>query len=867
MIHATGEQMAYGSALSDLSTIYKVQEILDDEFAIWSKADTDRAAGRITAMLFSVPGSAKRKTDFDAIVLDDGTTQSAGDMNGKIVQWFYTGKGLKDGDYIITEADLGGSKTFMRKRKVASLPLNVAGKEGTKVKVIFIAENDRNFGLVLNCYYYTDYEKGDTARPVFSFKYFRKLGKVVKIDLAALDIIFAFYRIKKKMISMERPYRTRVSTLGFVNVNTKKIGIPALDRKLSHGAPIHVSKALMRKGLSGKDVVVLLEDDGNHGQVINVYLEENYAKKNKTDPLLTYKYCEGIRKTAVPVTLGEMDVVDAYHGKKLSILGRACETTVTRGNLGCGVCRVQFYGRREEGMSAAFNIPRELMAQGALGKRVVVRVENDPNHGQVINIYFKSAFIASAEPKPIITYAFIPERMQRGKKGACRSVNLADLDIESYYRGKTTVQPVGMRSTEIPVLYWQNKFGDGFDAVWGKKLLTGKSIRFGLSPAAKRVFDKNKTGQRVQARIRDDKDYGSYIELFKGNRTVATFYYMKNIGKCVPADIEKLAFLDYVAGEPNVYGKPTIPRPYYHDTPISKDRPRIRPTHRGRPRIVISRLDILAGKMPVFIPVEDETHGYLFHVHDQEEYKRDRQRKPDLVMVRNRHFNSLVPIDALEIYQAREFIDKGIYGMAIQLLDGILRREPKRREALILIKIARDLRDARLNKMRKPSGISQKNRFDFYLAALADSLMTGDAIAGQRALEYFKEKITKNKKEAKDLSVRLSGKLVFDRLLPAATALGVASLRILSEFPDEYKTIGTAVKVSESIEYQGIYRDAVRKTAAEFFESIQEEHLFRSPGQSPIEAESQLHGIGWYLNKIGEYRLLSRVGEIKTGYL
>ncbi|MFQ5953393.1 MAG: hypothetical protein ACE5JK_08365, partial [Candidatus Omnitrophota bacterium] len=110
--------------------------------------------------------------------------------------------------------------------------------------------------------------------------------KVVKIDLAASDVFCAYFH-EREIKSLARPYRTKIRGDGYMY-------IPGYDEDgMNIELTLKIPRANLKgRNLIGKEAVILVEDDKNHGQVINVYLAKDYDSGKKDRPLVTYKYYE-----------------------------------------------------------------------------------------------------------------------------------------------------------------------------------------------------------------------------------------------------------------------------------------------------------------------------------------------------------------------------------------------------------------------------------------------------------------------------------------------------------------------------------------------------------------------------------------------
>jgi hypothetical protein len=257
----------------------------------------------------------------------------------KIIDWYWTGKGLREGDSFNTRIDLGSTKSLIRGGKKAKFYFCIPGSKGRYADVIFIAENDPVHGFVLNCYYADQVKFLDRkfmpalARPIAMFKFIPAAGRVRKIDPARMDIVYAFFGLRK-IDARPRAFRAKVYKDGYVSIRIPE-EFPVEEYAslgLAKGEAINLkipTRTAQDKELAGKEVYVLVEDDINQGQVINVYLAGDRDAGKKTGPLVTYKFYDGVQVKgarhvqAIQVQLAELDILDAYEGRELKLLKRA----------------------------------------------------------------------------------------------------------------------------------------------------------------------------------------------------------------------------------------------------------------------------------------------------------------------------------------------------------------------------------------------------------------------------------------------------------------------------------------------------------------------------------------------------------------
>ncbi|MFH0731355.1 MAG: sigma-70 family RNA polymerase sigma factor, partial [Candidatus Omnitrophota bacterium] len=739
------------------------------------------------------------------------------DVRKRIVKWHYTGEGLNEGDSYVTVLTCGKVKNLRHGNMAISFSSGLIGPEGKKIKVIFIYENDLNHGWVLNCYSLKDYQSGRTARPLITHKYFPEIKKSAKVNLALSDIISTLYGLQH-IYSLARPFNTKISDFATVPLTN-----PERTRR---AYPLNVAliipkKIFKEKKLAGTEVVVLVEDDKNHGQVISVYTAKDYKKGNFSDPVATYKNYPDLefhrakrtgRVRATFIKIGVLDVIRAQEGQNLKTVNRFAVSRIKKGNCGVGACGIDFLEHTRYQKRIAFTIPRERIKEGMFAKFAVIIVENDINHGQVINIYLESDFKkynkskSRQKPKPLVTYKYIPEISK------CTIVDLAALDISDYINGRQGIRLAGGRVLEIPVIRYfdskREKFG--YRAVKSMALPAERKIDFALPGSSEALFFGNKV-LRVKARLLKDPDYGLYCVLKRQNVALNTYYYHRDRKICMSTDLPRMRFIDFVLGENNIYDEPIIPQEYKCPVTVS-GRGQLMLTHKNK-RIGIYLLQALAGKRPVFVPVVDEEYGYKIYVHDSDKYEYDKARKPDIVLVRNGYFKTLIPIDKVELYLKKEMLDKKFTSAEEMML-------------------------AKINELTRLSKQSP------------DSCI---------------------KEALKDLD--------FKSLYYTQPYINTAILTALLKLPAEYKNnLELARKISHALDYKGRYKKPLHDAVRQYFSSIPDEYVFQplkkhsSKTQTfnddeDDEEEEPLLLLDRFKKDISKYRQLTALGEVKLGVL
>lgn len=800
-----------------------------------------------------------------------------------IIKYYRSGKVLKVGDCLITMVKFGKLRTLISGKESAIFYFSVPGKKGKREKVVFLAEEDPNHGLVLNTYYFTDYEKGDTTNPIHTWKYVPKLKKIVKIDLGEADIIYTAY-LYRKILTLGRVFRTKIIKGGLIYCATyKKEDGTHPDFLLK----IPDERLKREEGLIGKDVVVLVEDDKNRGQVINAYLASDYNNGKRSHPLVTYKFYKDIKRKgakqpsrAIPIRLSDIDVIDAYEGKELAVYNRTCKAMIREGGFGTGICTVTIFNKKKRQRIVSFTIPRKRMRKRFIGKHAIIRVEKDKNRGQIINVYLESEFEnKKVKAKSLVTYKHVKGKKIKykrvGYRGFSRPVNLADLDIIDYRAGEE-VKPVEGRISKLALSYSPSsgEYEAGLYRYAGGKR---KPITFRLPTLKKPIFDPQHLPRYVNAAIKEDRDYGAYIEISHKRTVLVKYYYFKSRGQCTTADFSRMAFLDYIFGEKNINGEDIPPRKCYFKAKVDK-RGILNANYRER-KHSISELGAIKGKGSVFIPKKNKRYGYIFHVHDVAKYEKNKKRKPDIIMARDAYFKRLIPMEKIELFKGRQFYEMGLYSTARSLLGPYVAENPSYAWAKMLYSRAKNGYDDILEKLKQPRQIHWKKRFDFYIKLLADSIISKDDLFKRTALAYFDDIMFDAPKEKiEKITQELEEKLDFKSNVLSQAVLNIAILQFLSKLPCAVKSLALVKKVAEFIDYKGPHQKEIVSAGIDFFESIPNNLVFQKSKKQEIDTDisellekgkvtTEMGGITQYIQQSTKSPLLTRLGEIKLAIL
>jgi len=758
--------------------------------------------------------------------------------NGKkLIRWFYSGKGLEDGDILIADVTMGKRKEFARKdlpegKNRCNFLFPPADVENGTVCVVFAAEEDINHGLVLNCYHEGDYQQkiteGVPCRPIFTYKYYAKAKKALKVDLAALDIVYAGFGFKK-MASLDRVYRGAVQNFS----GNLRVPIPKED-----DCPNKHFEVFLNDIPGDTKMVALLEDDANRGQVINAYPADEYDNGIRI-PVMTYdtklRLADG--KKAMQVDLGTMDVLDAADGKELRVFGRPVRAKIMKKKRGNLLCYVYFAQGTPHERRRSFAIPIKYADSGIVGKNAVIVVENDINRGQVINIYLEKTYDENEAPLPIITYQY--------RNGELQIIDPTALDIGDYYDGRPDIQTVKRRPLEAPVAYHKN---GSFVMMINKGRDRGRSIPLYMSDVSKTVYKKDGQAQKASAVIKEEPDYGPYIEIFQDDIILGQVFYFKANGTRKLADFPKMAFIDHALGEHNIRGQLILPREYRHNGNIAKDGS-LRLGYLGK-NVRLSGLEILAGKTPVFVPVGDERSGYIFHAHDAGKYEKDPARRPEATLVRCAYNKTFVTLDGSLVSAAKEVMGNLENAYSEELIE----------------KIKNAYADISMS-LKRPHSVVVNRRMDFYLSTLGEAILKerehekNDLLGFLKVLAFLfpdmEEKLGKGLSRYLDAPDGLSGD----------ARVNIAALYIMSELTHLKEKKSLARQAAGLLKYKGPLSDEIKKALRVFCESMPDELVFVRDGLKKTGHVSTANLFSRYLNDIKGLPRLTPLGEIRMGIL
>ncbi|MFH1846556.1 MAG: hypothetical protein ABH869_03255, partial [Candidatus Omnitrophota bacterium] len=771
------------------------------------------------------------------------------DQRKKFERWFIFGKGLKKGDRVQAFIDPGDFERFNKGRKIV---LENGKENDRKPNVLFFAENDENHGFVVNCYLINRDNKDAISRVIATFMYFSEYDKVKIVDLGAMDVICVAYDLKKSIKPLNRSFIARINSLGHVNILLpKETGLCPWELRLQ------VPK---NKKYEGEKVAITVEVDENQRLVINMYLMEQMSNGKKAVPIRSYILIKGKKgknkgfSKAVPVdTLARLDILDASEGKQLKLLGRELEVNISIENEKMGACNILFLKQSEHARKTSFVFPRFYKGRDICGELAVVRVEKTMDQGQVINVYLKSELENEESSKPL-------PRRKNSKIDIPESEDLLFQDIMAYQRG-IEVNPVEGRVLEMPVIYGQAS--GVLEAIKQKGRNGIQTCCFRLWKVAKYLFvEKERQHQKAWCGMREHKDYGPYIELYKGHTVISQYYYFKHLEECKMVDFARMSIIDYAMGNKNIHGRDVTPEMFYYPGKIKKTGS-LDLSYKGK-QCILYRLTPLVGKQPVFVPEVDAEHRYKIYVHDAEEYKKDKKRIPEITLARCSYFNALIPIEMVDIYKAKENVGKGNYYNAVQILEDFIIANPKNPEAKKLF--------------NETINIAVKEFLDkgyFCLAAvflkkqisILDAYMKNKPKGAnpKETLEFIYKKLEEYKRSKEDLEVFLDGK---NKDVCACAEI----LFSLAREPHLNIEVSLARKIAVFFgDHQGAQKNILSMACKIFFQSIADTYIFKKQKGEMDVINGNFLGekdpVALYLRDLRRVPLLTELGEIKLGML
>ncbi|MFH1836553.1 MAG: sigma-70 family RNA polymerase sigma factor [Candidatus Omnitrophota bacterium] len=790
------------------------------------------------------------------------------DIKAKIVEWWNTGEGSDVGDSLIMTVNLKKRKTITSKGKMADMQPLLPDAEIELADIIFIAEEDINIGIVLNCYYLGDYSTKEIPRPIKTFAYDPAAGRAHATDPAGFDITRVAYGIKN-IISRHLPYRT---TMNLNNVIKIKV-FNNYDGKYDS-----LFLSLERKGkYRQKEVVAVVEDDINdHGQVVNVYYEDDFDDGRTNEPLRTWIYDEATKKQSKTgnglklVDLGKLDLKKVYEGGKLEKYGRTAFAGISIGHDGGGRVSMSEYGIR-------LVIHKKYMHEDILNDEACVKAEEDVNRGIVINVYLRSHLSKDQASHPVQSYVYFPDKVRQYKRygkvitkqGFWEPVELAAMDVNDCINGRRDLKEIKGRRVKL------NKESTGKVTLSHKR---GGIKSKGFSLSRKDQDVKGETERDVFGQVKEDRDYGAYIEISDGIHTNG-YYCVEEKQGLVPIDMDKIAFLDNILGNKNIHDEDTQLREIVLKKKISKYGG-MDLNYRGR-KLWITRLNSYKGrrtglkqKDAVLIVKKDDENNWIFHVHEENKYLKNPERTPDIILIRNKYFKTLIPDDRTELFKAIELYEKKQYFQARTILERTAETDTKNMEVKKWLnrsivscgEIAEDL-DVH------NSILSSENKEQF-LDRLID-LVAWHSKDEERAVSRFLGKVLHEDAERADsITDNIIERLDLDEDFPEKIQENLAIMRIIALTRPEYITRDNAAQAAGFLNYEGPYKHIIRLTGERFFRAIPDEMVFdmkefeARKKKKILPYERDTKGIiTQYKMKAAVYPFLTAMGEIKLGVL
>lgn len=838
----------------------RIRELVEEGLS-----DIDEIAGKLGVSASLVRADLRTEELKDQKARLDARSTEA----DKFVAWYFSGDGLRNGDLVMLKADASSGIKVVRHGRLANFYFSVPDKEGDII-VALAAEDDPNHGQVVNVYGTDSSGDADRSKPIATFKHFKRSGTAERFYPARSDILgvhFGWGGIK----TINRHIDARINSSGYIWISARRPGDGIVT---GHHFSVPVEK-VRDMALNRKRVVGMVEDDPNHGQVINFYLASDYyasKKSGRMEPLATYKYYEGIRSpkgdmvSSVRVDLGALDVIKAYNGEKLSLCGRTAAAAVNKGNYGAGVCYITMLLKTEHEVRIQFGIPRRYMRKGALGKRVVMRPEEAVNSGQIINIFMEDEFESRKDPEPVATYKYFPEEVRHyatgDKKGICKPVDLSVEDLVAYYGGAKDLKAVAGRAAVLPVM----GSGSGIRAEM-KKARKERTVFF-LSPEAAQIYGKiKKSGWRIAASLKEDPDYGMYIDLSRGGKQLGTYRYFPEFGRCTVANFGRMALMDYALGNKNPRGEAIAPRAYLYSGVVNSRYHTVSIRHGGSEHIV-SRLGTLGGRAPLFVPVKDDIHGYVINVYDAEEYNSNKKASPKVRLIRYPYFRKLIPIDTIELSRAKEFFEKRFLLKARSAITKFLSEHPRDVEGKMIAGQIESSLAAAVPAAEGIKRLDEEASAKSYVMSLADAISSGEEAMAGALLGRAKAIIAQDPQSVPRITEEMTGMFDFESGAESSAYVNMAVFRTLAAFPDEGKTVRLARSASRVTEYEGPEKERLREDAMRFFSSYPRASLFRQSEESAVDqAEEMSEGVrldepmSQYIRDITAHPLLTDAGE------
>ena len=138
----------------------------------------------------------------------------------------------------------------------------------------------------------------------------------------------------------------------------------------------------------------------------------------------------------------------------------------------------------------------------------------------------------------------------------------------------------------------------------------------------------------------------------------------------------------------------------------------------------------------------------------------------------------------------------------------------------------------------------------------------------QKVLKALGETVKKYPKKTKHAATILNCYLDFDRCDLEQVRLNIDVLNMLSELPDEFKTLEIVLNAVDFIKYEGEQKENLRKAGLKFFRAISRELMFKKCVKNNNNKRAfPKDGNKNYYNEIGKYSLLTHIGEVKLGVL
>ncbi|MBI4430245.1 MAG: hypothetical protein HY587_00850 [Candidatus Omnitrophica bacterium] len=504
-------------------------------------------------------------------------------------------------------------------------------------RFLTVSDLDPNRGLVVTLYRKT----GASDKFYNAWQHYQWLGEFkrpARTNLAAWDF-WDFNQGKIGLIPIEgRFFETNITTQirkhrGWDVYYTARVTLfPRSDQQKIVEITVDQEK-VSAKGSVLPRIAVALETDPDHGLIAKVYWLDDYLKgpEKRWAKEIGSAYFDRDVNYFRSIDLNQLSVIRVLRGESSLRASRFYKTHVqTINEDGEGLVAMK-YRVFESGhlvqKSFRVKIPSEIVIKHNLkaGSAIVLRVEEDMNHGNFVAMYTSEKDFDRRPSKALMAIKYFPHSAhgknvasERTREGRAARADFGLLDIfaaEDPEKRKTIKPGRGVK------IEWSDfkKISEQYERlVLAEPFQPLNRITINLSIAQQAISDDFMSSNRkaeIYLMVKKDSDYGAYLELHAGSKPIQHYWYSLRAKKFISPDFDAMRITDWASGQGNIFGQSVkiIDVEYALSRRVG-DSGKLRLSNEGRGIEFINKN--LRGIKPLLVGGWDILHGEVLEIYD-----------------------------------------------------------------------------------------------------------------------------------------------------------------------------------------------------------------------------------------------------------